>query len=68
MLSDVVPIVIKSRNRAKVNAERNCTGNGDSSFFFGLASTFAPLDVQAEVKDNNGKTYTLESTAPNFSP
>ena len=41
-------------------------GNGDSSFFFGLASTFAPHDVQAEVKDNNGNTYTLDSRAPNF--
>lgn len=43
-------------------------GNGDSSFFFGFASTFASHDVQAEVADTNGNTYTLDARAPNFGP
>lgn len=43
-------------------------GNGDSSFFFGLASTFASHDVQANVKDNNGNNYVLDARAPNFRP
>ena len=43
-------------------------GNGDSSFFFGLASTSAPGDVTASVGDNNGVEYSLEARAPNFCP
>lgn len=43
-------------------------GNGDSSFFFGLASTFASHDVQAKVEDNKGNNYILDVRAPNFNP
>jgi hypothetical protein len=46
----------------------NAPGNGQSSFFFGIASAYPPHDVQAEVKDSNGHTYTLDARAPNFSP
>lgn len=41
-------------------------GYGDSSFFFGLASTHAPRDVQAELRDTGGNTYLLEARAPDF--
>ncbi|MFC1569871.1 hypothetical protein ACFL4L_06515, partial [bacterium] len=33
-------------------------GNGDSSYFFGLASTSPPHPVQCEIEDNLGHTYT----------
>lgn len=46
----------------------NAPGNGDSSFFFGLASAYPPRAVQAEVKDSNGHTYTLDARAPDFGP
>ena|GEM_PF-1841255 len=43
-------------------------GNGDSSYFFGLASAFPPHPVQCEIEDNLGYTYTLDARAPNFAP
>ena len=46
-----------------------CTGNkapnGDHSFFFGFASAFPAQNVQAEVTDRDGMTYTLNARAPN---
>ncbi|MDH5507394.1 MAG: hypothetical protein OEZ02_09250 [Anaerolineae bacterium] len=43
-------------------------GNGDSSYFFGLASQYPPAPATATVKDNNGNSYTLDITAPAFGP
>jgi hypothetical protein len=41
-------------------------GNGDSSFFFGLASAHPAQYVTAEVKDSEGHNYSLEARAPDF--
>ena len=43
-------------------------GNGDSSFFFGLASSFPLHPVTAEIKDSQNKTYSLDARAPDFTP
>lgn len=41
-------------------------GNGDSSYFFGLASAFTPRYVEARVQDSEGNEYLLEARAPDF--
>lgn len=43
-------------------------GNGQSSFFFGLTSTFPAQPVEARIVDTQNNNYTLEARAPNFSP
>lgn len=40
------------------------TGNGDSSFFFGMASTQPPQDVTARVQGSLGLDETLDARAP----
>jgi hypothetical protein len=43
------------------------SGNdGERSFFFGLASPFAPQDVDAEIVDSLGAHVTLDARAPDF--
>ncbi len=46
----------------------SAAGNGDSSFFFGFASEFAPVDTQAELEDDSGRTYAVDARAPAFGP
>lgn len=42
-------------------------GYGDSSFFFGLTSTFPPCFVQSEIMAG-GTSYSLEARVPDFGP
>jgi len=41
-------------------------GNGDSSYFFGLASAHPPHTVDATIRDSEGQEYSLEVQAPDF--
>lgn len=43
-------------------------GNGESSYFFGLASTRQPWAVEAQVKDTIGGSTSLDARAPKILP
>ena len=43
-------------------------GNGQSSFFFGLASTTTAHHVESQIVDTRGISYTLDAWAPSITP
>ncbi|MBL7791461.1 MAG: hypothetical protein JNK77_03985 [Saprospiraceae bacterium] len=46
----------------------NAPGNGQSSFFFGIASRSPAYPVEAHIVDTQNNSYTLDARAPNFNP